>query len=98
MPTCTHCLLPISQHLTMGLCRDESGNRFTGNAGYVFGAKPMCLRCGHQPVREALADEHGMQKTIGLLTCQACSGEIHQWGCNDPAPHKTPDDCTRRSG
>lgn len=36
MPTCIHCGKTTERHLTMSLCPDQSGNKFTGNAGYVF--------------------------------------------------------------
>lgn len=33
---CIHCLKREDQHGTMTLCPDDSGKRFTGNAGYDF--------------------------------------------------------------
>jgi hypothetical protein len=57
----------------------------------------LCLHCGVRPRRDPLVDERGEECTIGLLTCQECSGDKHAWGCNDPHPHEPLIQCSRRS-
>lgn len=75
--------------------RREPVHRARG--GLMGRVQRHCVACGVRPAREALIDERGEQATIGLGTCQSCSGATHAWGCNDPEPHDAPVGCSRDS-